>query len=285
MFQREGKRGERLAAAGGYGEAEKSWRKRRLGHSMVENVGAQCVERRQPRARAGGYHSGHIGAQPIAQHGKVRVLATLHLVAGRPRVIILGGDEIGIDEAGEQHPDKKALHKAFGACLAGSHAWLQHRRLGQRTGMFLPAVRHQPRSGFHAPVQIRAIRQSRMMGRDNGGEDRAESLPVAIQRDPRPGGGVIAARREITTNIALEFARSLADVMQMSRKAQKLHTSQRRGKLSRKRTYGGAMIRKGFPQFLGSITQGVGVNADHELSGGSRSSKDGHLSCTPCRRQ
>ncbi|MFA6047112.1 MAG: hypothetical protein WC718_19175, partial [Phycisphaerales bacterium] len=113
MVQREGKRSERLAAAGGYGEAEKSWRERRLGHSMVENGGTQRVERRRRRVRARRRHRGHMGAQPVAQRGKVRVSAALRLVAGRPRVKILGGDEIGIDEAGEQHPDKKALHKAF----------------------------------------------------------------------------------------------------------------------------------------------------------------------------
>nr|WP_238125023.1 hypothetical protein [Xanthobacter sp. NM-25] len=260
MFEGEGQGGEGFATAGGHGEAEKSRRERRFVQGVGENVCAQCIER---RGGGTGACLGHEGAEAIAQVGQRPVTAARHRRAGGAGIEALGGDEVRIHKAGEQH----AHQKAYGEALrAAGRRWLirsQLRALRQRARVLLPATRNALPGRLHAPRQVRVIGEARMVRGDDDGQDLAELRAIPVQRDPSTGGGVVAAGWPLMGDVGLEFRRELADVVQLPGKTQHLGPSEVRGERRRECPDRGAVIGQCFPLIQGRVGKGMGIGVGH----------------------
>nr|WP_284540040.1 hypothetical protein [Pleomorphomonas sp. T1.2MG-36] len=103
MLQREGERGQRLAAAGRHRQGEQALRVTGAGTDMGENVGPQPIDRVVGRR---GYLLRHIGVEAGNEAGQQIGQTRPRAVDGPPfdtSVELLGVLEIGVGEAGKQH--------------------------------------------------------------------------------------------------------------------------------------------------------------------------------------
>ncbi|MCR6700788.1 MAG: hypothetical protein NVV68_06425 [Dokdonella sp.] len=99
VIERPCQRGERLAAAGRDGQREQAGQPRRAAAYVSENLGAQRID-----ALVSG-KAGQMKIEPFAQRGQCRARPfRTRLAPLENTVVVVGVDEIGIDQAREDHP-------------------------------------------------------------------------------------------------------------------------------------------------------------------------------------
>ena len=123
VVEGEAERGERLAAAGRHGQREEAGRIAGARTHMIEDFGAQAVDRASAALRILPICRSKASIE-TGQDGLQRGPFAVDLASLDPRIEPLGVLEIGIDEAGEDHPPQEGELKCrFGArrCLQSRH--------------------------------------------------------------------------------------------------------------------------------------------------------------------
>ena len=214
MLQREGERGQRLAAAGGHGEGEEARCQRGLRPRMLQHPLPQRVDIGRSRRRQG--CQGRF--ESLAEHVQRAMAAAVRGPAPGPGKEGLRRQEIGIHQAREQHPRQECLGEA--GMRGGLEAGWRHHRLGGRQGAGMrlpPIIWFQPVIHTEARgPQFLAIGQPSMVRRDDASQQPSHPFWIAVQGLPCSGRGMV---RSLTTwdrrgrDVGLISAGDFSDVM------------------------------------------------------------------------
>ena len=188
----------------------------------------------------------------------------------------LGAQEIGVDQAGEEHSDQKGFSEARAEVDGPRRLELlreSHRRVGrQLADLRPPLARVGDRvGGVQAGGEVRGVGEPRVMPRDQKGQRAAKKSAVGLHRDPRARRGVVAAAHPRTLavrgarrpDIGLEPGAGLADVMQQPRGPGRLRRAEDSGEHGREIAHLAQVDVQPLPFFHGPVRQGVSEHAGH----------------------
>ena len=216
VVEREAERGERLAAAGRHGQGEHAGRLRGLRPDMRQHLGADRADAASPpggEAR----HMRLVAREELGQQGLERRPVPIALPAFGAVVEGLRRQEVGVDQAGEQHPAEQAeLEAGFSGVDPEA---LRHEPAKWRIEL-LPPHRVRLREIALQPLVERdlaaeAVRQPRMMSGDRIGDELGQQ-PVSrrldeVESEASAGGRVVRAAN--VPEPALEGLGVFPDVM------------------------------------------------------------------------
>ncbi len=235
VIEREGERGQRLAAAGGHGQREQAGFVAGLGAHMGEDAGALGVD----AALLGRAEGGQMRVKRLAQLLKRAVPAARALPPLDAGVEGFGFEEIRVHQRREQHPGKE-MQAEIGEIVRGQA--LKERRkavdarqvdpLGQveKGGVLQALAQGCRRAARGSPDPPDPVGQPCMVAGDGIGEELADSGHAELlDRIPRPLAAV-GLGAALALQIGLKGGLRLAQIVQQPRNTSERAGSERLGK-------------------------------------------------------